>query len=69
MLMQHIVIRSDGQRGAYWLDPRPYLQILREIAHALPPGARAHAEAPGHYDFYSGECVKGLISVEGVAAG
>lgn len=69
MLMQHIVVRSDSQYGGYWLDPGPYLQALPEIVGALPPGSRAHAEAPGHYDFYSGECVKDLkfaqLSVDG----
>lgn len=58
--MEHVVVRWDAQPGGFWLDPRPYLEVLGEVANALPPGARVYAEAPGHYDFSSERCVKDL---------
>lgn len=58
--MEHVVVRWDPQPGGYWLDPRPYLDVLPQVAGALPPAARAYAEDPGHYDFNSGQCVKDL---------
>lgn len=43
------------------LDPRPYLDELEHLAPLLPPGARAFATEPGHYDFVPGDrCVKDL---------
>ncbi|MBG0820495.1 hypothetical protein HS048_07075 [Planomonospora sp. ID91781] len=42
------------------LDPRPYLEVLPELASKLPPGARAFAADPAHYDFYGQRCVKDL---------
>ncbi|MDT0185698.1 hypothetical protein Q9S36_36480, partial [Microbacterium sp. ARD31] len=52
------VIRSEP--AGYWLDPRPYLAVLLSICEELPPGTRAFAESPGHYDFSSTECIKDL---------
>lgn len=42
------------------LDPARYLSHLSSISDALPPGARAFATDPDHYDFRSGRCVKDL---------
>ncbi|MEU6490250.1 hypothetical protein ABZ890_07625 [Streptomyces sp. NPDC046984] len=42
------------------LDPTRYLQHLPSIAGGLPPGARAFATDPDHYDFHSKRCVKDL---------
>lgn len=33
---------------------------MHSIGEDLPPGARAFAASPGHYDFYSTECIKDL---------
>lgn len=52
------MVRSEPT--GYWLDPRPYLAVLPSIGDDLPPGARAFAESPGHYDFSSPECIKDL---------
>ena len=42
-------------------DARPYLAVLPELAERLPPGARAFATDPEHYDLYSPRrCVKDL---------
>lgn len=42
-------------------DARPYLAVLPELAERLPPGARAFATDPDHYDLYSERrCVKDL---------
>jgi len=56
--VKYVVI--DLQPTGYWLDPEPYLGVLPELAAKLPPGARAFAEAPEHYDFSHVECVKDL---------
>ncbi|WP_367321949.1 hypothetical protein [Streptomyces sp. HUAS ZL42] len=52
----------DGEVGgpAGVIDPRPYLERLPLLAEQLPPGARAFATAPGHYDFSGKRCVKDL---------
>lgn len=42
------------------LDARAYLALLPTLAGELPPGARAFATEPGHYDFYGERCVKDL---------
>ncbi len=67
--MRYVVIRSEPTGN--WLDPRPYLAIMHSIGEDLPPGARAFAASPGHYDFYSTECIKDLhlASVERGSAG
>lgn len=41
-------------------DPTAYLTALPGLAQHLPPGARAFAQAPAHYDFCATECVKDL---------
>jgi hypothetical protein len=58
MLMEFIQIEVID--GGYFLDPRRYLEVLPEIAEALPAGARTFAESEGHYDFYNLKCVKDL---------
>ncbi|MDA0633757.1 hypothetical protein OUY22_10035 [Nonomuraea sp. MCN248] len=42
------------------IDPSGYLERLPELADALPPGARAFATDPLHYDFLGPRCVKDL---------
>lgn len=49
---------QDGDAGI--IDPRSYLAKLPELAELLPPGARAFATDPGHYDFHGRRCVKDL---------
>lgn len=58
--MKHVVVRRESRPGGYWLDPRPYLELLPEIIDALPPGARAFAKNVEHYEFNSGQCIKDL---------
>ncbi|MEU5769085.1 hypothetical protein [Streptomyces asoensis] len=57
--MKYAVVEEQG-RGTYWHDPRPYVAKLPEILPALPPGARAFASHPEHYDFSARRCVKDL---------
>lgn len=38
------------------IDPSPYPAYLAEVRERLPPGARAYAEAPWHYDFQDHRC-------------
>ncbi|WP_328459299.1 hypothetical protein [Streptomyces sp. NBC_00448] len=42
------------------LDPGPYLELLPALSTSLPPGARAFATDPSHYDFAGRRCVKDL---------
>jgi hypothetical protein len=42
------------------IDPTPYLRRLPELIGDLPPGARAFAADPGHYDFGGKRCTKDL---------
>ncbi|MFE1308305.1 hypothetical protein [Streptomyces sp. NPDC058755] len=52
---------TDGEDGyPGFIDPRPYLDRLPALAAELPPGARAFATDPGHYDFGGKRCVKDL---------
>ncbi|MDE3720418.1 hypothetical protein PWG71_03395 [Nocardiopsis sp. N85] len=53
---------EDGRRERF-LDPRPYLAGLPDLADRLPPGARAFATDPAHYDFGGPRCVKDLRPV------
>ncbi|MEY9992763.1 hypothetical protein ABIE67_004795 [Streptomyces sp. V4I8] len=46
------------------IDPAAYLARLSELAEQLPPGARAFATDPGHYDFSGRRCVKDLTPHE-----
>jgi hypothetical protein len=56
--MEHVVVRREAQ--GYWLDPTAYTTLLPSIRDQLPSDARSFAEAPGHDDFYSTQCVKDL---------
>ncbi|MBB4920166.1 hypothetical protein [Streptosporangium saharense] len=42
------------------IDPSTYLKRLPDFAEELPPGARAFATDPLHYDFYGPRCMKDL---------
>ncbi|WP_225804915.1 hypothetical protein [Streptomyces sp. NK15101] len=55
-------VNLDAQVGdlSGVLDPARYLRHLPSISGDLPPGARAFATDPGHYDFRSRRCVKDL---------
>lgn len=57
-IMEYVKISSD--RAGNRLDPRPYLEVLPELAPRLPRGACAFATDPDHYDFAGGRCVKDL---------
>ncbi|MCX4962701.1 hypothetical protein [Streptomyces virginiae] len=57
--MKFVVVEQQGP-GTYWHSPHAYLAALPEIAPALPPGARAFATDPEHYDFSAPRCVKDL---------
>jgi hypothetical protein len=52
--MQYVTI-DDGV-----LSAQGYLAVLPELAAQLPPGARAFATDPAHYDFHGRRCVKDL---------
>ncbi|MET7401227.1 hypothetical protein ABZS66_47885 [Dactylosporangium sp. NPDC005572] len=56
--MRHVRIAAD-ERGNH-LDPTPYLDALPGFAAALPPGARAFATDPEHYNFFGKRSVKDL---------
>ena len=47
--MRYVTVQSSN--GGTMTNPRPYLEWLGEHAHELPPGARAFALDPEHYDF------------------
>ncbi|MBE1875391.1 hypothetical protein [Myceligenerans pegani] len=47
--MHYVKVETTG--GGSWTDPRDYLDWLGEHADELPPGARAFATHPEHYDF------------------
>ncbi|MFJ4690936.1 hypothetical protein [Streptomyces sp. NPDC088766] len=59
-------VELDGRAGdlSGVLDPRPYLERLPALRGQLPPGARAFATDPDHYDFSGRRCVKDLLPVE-----
>jgi hypothetical protein len=56
--MKFVHVESTGT--GFSLDPNPYLDHLEKVADELPPGARAYATDPHHYDFFSERCVKDL---------
>jgi hypothetical protein len=56
--MRFVKVENTGT--GFSLDPNPYLEHLDDVAGTLPPGARAYATDPDHYDFYSERCVKDL---------
>lgn len=47
--VRYVTVQSSD--GGTTTDVRPYLEWLGEHAHELPPGARAFAFDPEHYDF------------------
>jgi hypothetical protein len=53
-------VKVEPTEDGFWLDPEPYLDELKRIGDSLPPGARAFATDPEHYDFFSERCVKDL---------
>jgi len=54
----YVEVRRDPDR--FWHDATRYLEALRGSAEELPPGARAWATDPQHYDFSSTRCAKDL---------
>ncbi|OQD53313.1 hypothetical protein BM536_027805 [Streptomyces phaeoluteigriseus] len=59
-------VELDGRVGDLTgvLDPGPYLERLPVLGGRLPPGARAFATDPEHYDFSGRRCVKDLLPRE-----
>jgi hypothetical protein len=53
-------VEVEPIEGGFWLKPERYLEELPRLADSLPPGARAFATDPAHYDFFSERCVKDL---------
>ncbi|CAK7280612.1 hypothetical protein [Streptomyces misionensis] len=54
-------VTAVWQDHGFFLDPRAYLDELPRFSARLPPGARAFACAPGHYDIPAAtRCVKDL---------
>jgi len=49
----------DGSPG-FFLDHRPYLKELTELAPQLPSGARGFVTDPEHYDYSGRRCIKDL---------
>ncbi|MFE2095668.1 MULTISPECIES: hypothetical protein [unclassified Streptomyces] len=58
--MRYVELTDDEDGYPGFIDPRPYLDRLPALAAELPPGARAFATDPGHYDFGGKRCVKDL---------
>ncbi|WP_163508127.1 hypothetical protein [Fodinicola acaciae] len=56
--MRHVKVAATGTGN--FLDPDAYLDLLPGLVDALPPGARAFAADPDHYDFSGQRCVKDL---------
>ncbi|MEU9452806.1 hypothetical protein [Streptomyces sp. NPDC048277] len=56
--MKYVEI-GEGE-AAVLIDAGPYLARLPELAGGLPPGARAFATDPRHYEFGGRRCVKDL---------
>lgn len=59
-LMEYVDVDARTGELSGFLDPARYLSSLPSIAGDLPPGARAFATDPDHYDFRSRRCVKDL---------
>ncbi|MER6078137.1 hypothetical protein [Streptomyces sp. NPDC001833] len=55
---------TDEGVAAVSVDPGPYLARLPELAEGLPPGARAFATDPRHYEFGGRRCVKDLYPLD-----
>ncbi|MBB4676817.1 hypothetical protein [Crossiella cryophila] len=64
--MKYVIVRYEdyGSYGAYNHCADAYLDVLPTLADQLPPGARAFATDPDHYDFHGKRCVKDLKPVE-----
>ncbi|GGN03778.1 hypothetical protein [Streptomyces fuscichromogenes] len=62
--MRYVEIGTGEDRGeaeaAVFVDPGPYLARLPELADGLPPGARAFATDPRHYELGGRRCVRDL---------
>ena len=58
--MKYVELTGGEGGEPVFIDPRPYLAQLPALAAELPPGARAFATDPGHYDFGGKRCVKDL---------
>ncbi|MFC6879475.1 MULTISPECIES: hypothetical protein [Actinomadura] len=69
--MKHVDLNAtiNGLTGI--TDPTPYLDLLPDLAIALPVGARAFATNVDHYDFVGKRCVKDLqlTRIDGPAEG
>lgn len=59
-VVKYVAVEWRTDPGGFSLDPRRYLEKLPELSTSLPPGARAFATDPGHYDFYGTTCTKDL---------
>lgn len=59
--MKHVRVEATGT-GNY-LDPRAYLGLLPALSAELPPGARAFAADPDHYDFSGQRCVEDWLQL------
>jgi hypothetical protein len=59
--MRYVKI-SRGRDGNA-LDAMGYMDAISAFAERLPPGARAFATDPQHYDFFGPRCVKDLKPV------
>ncbi|WP_336157956.1 hypothetical protein [Amycolatopsis sp. VC5-11] len=57
--MKHV--RVEATETGNYLDPQAYLRLLPALSAELPPGARAFAADPDHYDFPGKRCVKDLV--------
>jgi hypothetical protein len=62
VLAMDYVIAGRQSGGGFWdFDPRPYVERLGDLAPRLPPGARAFATYPEHYDYDAPDrCTKDL---------
>ncbi|GIF16320.1 hypothetical protein [Actinoplanes teichomyceticus] len=56
-------VKISRGRDGNTLDATGYLDALGAFAERLPPGARAFATDPQHYDLFGGRCVKDLKPV------
>ncbi|MCK2240275.1 MULTISPECIES: hypothetical protein [unclassified Crossiella] len=60
--MKYVTVPVGNTRAM--IDPEAYLAVLPTLAADLPPGARAFATDPDHYDFHGKRCVKDLKPTE-----
>ncbi|MEU6243324.1 hypothetical protein [Streptomyces sp. NPDC047024] len=59
--MKYVELSGGAGEEPVSADPRPYLARLPGIAAGLPPGARAFATDPAHYDPGDRRCVRDLL--------